>query len=253
MTQPVPDTRSVRLIQDGAAGAVIEVTVAAPIATVWDHLRDRELLARWHGWDAPGNEAEIDMIYHQYSRESGDQYSLEMMGGPEPGSYELGDRFDLRSDEGGAVVRITRSPKGGGGDWDAMYDDITQGWISFLAQLKFAVEQQLGKTRRTIFLHSGPGQPRRARAGVIDVQPGERYAVELSSRLPLNGTGWMRTDAQTGLTVDDYGPGLVVLADMASAKGTSVESSMAIITTYGLSDRDFAKVEKAWTKWWNQK
>jgi len=60
-----PSTEPVRLREDGDA-VTIEVTVAAPVATVWEHLRDPGLIGRWHGWDYEedgGLAGEIDLIY----------------------------------------------------------------------------------------------------------------------------------------------------------------------------------------------
>ena len=37
-------------------------------------------------------------------------------------------------------------------EWSAYYDDITEGWTSFLQQLKFMHEMHPGEERRTIFL-----------------------------------------------------------------------------------------------------
>lgn len=139
-------------------------------------------------------------------------------------------------------MRITRAPKGSGGEWDAMYDDITQGWISFLAQLRFAVEEQPNAARRTVFLASGPGPAARALLDVADLAPGDDYAIAPVTGLELSGTAWFRTDGQTGLTVADYGPGLVVLADKPGAEPGSAESSMAIVSTFGLDDAAFAAV-----------
>ena len=37
----------------------VEVTIAAPIETVWRALRDRDDLRRWHGWEDPTLDEEI--------------------------------------------------------------------------------------------------------------------------------------------------------------------------------------------------
>lgn len=229
----VPDTESVRLHEEGDH-VTIEVTVAAPVATVWEHLRDPALIARWHGWDYPGLDEEIGLIYGHGAREGQQPYVLETKGGAAPGSFEHGDRFDLREEGGGTVVRITRGPKGADPEWDAMYDDITEGWTSFLAQLRFAVERQHGRDRRTVFLAGGP-----APQAVRDL---------LATAPQAGGTQWFRTDHQTGLVVDAYGPGLVVAMDKPAASG--VEASMVIVSTFGLDAPAFAEIERSWTRWW---
>jgi hypothetical protein len=246
-----PDLTPVRL-QASDSEVVIEVTIGSPIATVWEHLRDPELIARWHGWDFDGLDEEIDFIYCQHAREGETPYVLESRGGPAPGSFELGDRFDLREEDGATVVRVTRGPKGTDPDWDAMYDDITQGWVSFLAQLRFALESAPSAVRRTVFLSSGPAAAVRELLGVSGLVAGDPYAVAPTPRLILQGRVWFDTAEQTGLTVEAYGPGVVVLADRTGDGPGRATSSMAIVSTYGLDDDDFAAVESAWVTWWTE-
>jgi len=47
----------------GSAAPTIEVTIAAPVATVWQSLRDPELIKRWHGWHFPDLDQEIQLIF----------------------------------------------------------------------------------------------------------------------------------------------------------------------------------------------
>jgi len=255
-TRPPTGTDDVRVTAT-EAGVVIEVTVAAPVETVWSHLRDPELIHRWHGWDYDGLADEIEVIYTRHVHEDAAAHVLRTRGGPAPGSVERGDRFDLRpadpDDPGGAtVVRITRGPQGTDDDWDAMYDDITQGWVSFLAQLRFAIEQHPGDDRRTVFCGSfaGPSTPARHLLGLVALRPGEPYAIAPAPGLPLAGRVWFCTDDQVGLAVDDYGPGLVVVADKPGDLPGTAATSMIIVSTFGLPDAKFAGIEAGWHAWW---
>ena len=47
----------------GSAAITIEVTIGAPMATVWQSLRDPELIKRWHGWHADELDEEISLIF----------------------------------------------------------------------------------------------------------------------------------------------------------------------------------------------
>ena len=132
---------------------VIEVTVGAPIETVWAHLRDPELIERWHGWLADGLDSEIDYIYRKHARETETPYVLELNRGSADTWVDGGDRFELSEAVGGTIVRITRGSRGGDEMWDAWYDDITEGWTSFLHQLRFTLEEAPEFPRRTIFLN----------------------------------------------------------------------------------------------------
>lgn len=242
--RPAPESVSVR---DEDGRPVVEVVVAAPVATVWEHLRDPALLSRWHGWDYDELDEEIDLIYFSDAREGADPYVLETKGGAAPGSFEQGDRFDLRASGDSTVVRITRGPRGTDPEWDAMYDDITQGWISFLAQLRFVVEAHGDVPRRTVFLHASGGPSARELLGLRGTRGGT-WSASPADGLDLAGTVFFRTDAQAGATVDAYGPGLVVAADTHGPDGTY--DSMVIVSTFGLDDDAFGAVETAWRRWW---
>jgi hypothetical protein len=243
--RPLPESVSVH---DEEGRPVIEVTVAAPVATVWEHLRDPALISRWHGWDYDELDEEIDLIYGSGAREADEPYVLETKGGSAPGSFEQGDRFELVASGDSTVVRITRGPRGTDPDWDAMYDDITQGWVSFLAQLRFVVEAHDDAPRRTVFLHAAGGPSARELLDLAGRDAGEAWSARPSSELELDGRTFFRTGAQTGATVDAYGPGLVVAADKAGPDGAW--DSMVIVSTFGLDDATFDEVETAWRRWW---
>src|SRR5689334_15481095 len=109
----------------------IEVTIAAPVETVWNALRDREKIRHWHGWEYEGGlDEEIEQIYFTRAVEDGTTLRL-----------GNGDVFAVEAVEGGSRVTLTRAPLGADPDWDAYYEDVTEGWITFLHQLRFAVER----------------------------------------------------------------------------------------------------------------
>lgn len=234
------------------APVVIEVTVGAPIETVWTHLREPDLIRRWHGWLADELDGEIDHIFRQHARESGTPYVLEIDRGSESGAWgDGGDRFELLEFQGGTRVRITRGARGSEEMWDAWYDDITEGWTSFLQQLRFTLEIQPGNMRRTVFLNvDGEGLASvRAVLGLTGVAPAASYNVDAGQGLDLRGSGWFVSEHQTGVTVDSFGPGLLVAADKPGDQGES-KGAMVIVTTYGQDDHDFARTEQLWGDWW---
>lgn len=145
----------------------IEVTVAAPVDVVWNALRDREKIRHWHGWDYEGLEQEIDLIFYTEHTEDARARTLELHGG---------DRFELQPDGDGTRITLTRSAPGGDPEWDAYYDDITQGWITFLHQLKFLLERRPDAPRRT---RCSSPRSRRDRSSTISacaMSPGNRPA-----------------------------------------------------------------------------
>ena len=97
-------------------------------------------------------------------------------------------------------------------DWDAWYDDVDEGWLSFLQQLRFALAYQWGEQRATIHVQADQldGPPAEL-AAVADGDPGERYEASVAGEA-LAGEVWFRSSRQLGLTVDAWGPGLLLFA-----------------------------------------
>ncbi len=231
---------------------VIEVTVAAPIEDVWRALRERDQLRNWHGWDytAPdgtdGLDAEIGVIYfnHAVTEEPPTRLSLGT------------DVFDLTETDHGVRVRITRSPRGANPDWDAYYDDITEGWRTFLQQLKWALERHPGQERVTHFTAGTPHAPGSVvgRLGLTDVAArpvGSPYHVSLPAGVEISGTVFFRTEHQLGLTVNEWGDGLLVAADSPAAAHRPVAGSSAILSTYGLRETELVELRVTWDRWWD--
>ncbi|WP_427884764.1 SRPBCC family protein [Kribbella sp. GL6] len=195
----------------------IEVTVAAPVETVWSALRDRDTIRHWHGWEYEGGlDEEIEQIYFTRAVEDGTTLRL-----------GNGDVFAVEPAAGGSRVTLTRAPLGADPDWDAYYDDVTEGWITFLHQLRFAVERHPGEPRHTLF-YTGTG--------------GRSPIDELDGLVPADSEVWYRSDHQLGLVVDAWGNGLLVLSHRPNGAST------AILSAYGDTDRDQLDAESS--KWW---
>jgi hypothetical protein len=225
----------------------VEVTVAASPEEVWRALRDPELIRRWHGWHMPdgGLDEEVRVIYQTGVTEDPDGFVLEVSGG---------DRFSLHPTDGDTVVRVTRAPRGADPDWEAYYDDITEGWRTFLEQLRFAVERHALAPRRTLMLEG-----RLADAGslvealglsdVAALAPGSRYRAAVTGE-ELTGEVWARSARQLALTVDGFGDGLLVLAEQPVTEHRPEGGALLVLTTYGLDDAGFERMRVHWSRWW---
>lgn len=175
---------------------IVEVTVAAPADAVWRALRDPAELRRWHGWEFDGLDAEIKAIYLDDVTVSDADRTLDTHGG---GRFEL----EPRGDE--TIVRITRAAPAGQDSWDGIYDEICEGWLAFVQQLRYYLERHPGEERRTILLRR---------------------------EIPLpGGESWYSAERQSGVLLDDYG--LV-----------SVVDGKTIASTYGLDDEALAQLEE---------
>jgi uncharacterized protein YndB with AHSA1/START domain len=228
----------------------VELTIAAPVDEVWQAMRDPALIRRWHGWEFEtdgGLDAEIDLIYRQHATETQPGHTL-----------DLGDGTTFTLHDAGAgrtLVRMVRAPRGSNPDWDDYYEDINEGWVTFLHQLRFALERHPGADRRTLFFSGTPGEAGEPRAALrldrIAGAPGERYRTDLVGE-PVTGEVWFRSSRQTGLSVDGWGDGLMITGTAPPSSKRPHPQAMAVLTTYGLDDKEFEELSERWTRWWER-
>lgn len=206
---------------------VLEVTIAAPVEVVWRSLREPDLIKAWHGWHCDSLDAEVQMIFLD-GVDADDAAHVLQAGGE--------DTFTCEAVPEGTRVRITRPAYRPGEEWSAYYDDVTEGWRSFLQQLRFLHEVHPGEARRTVAL-LGEGDA----AGVSDLWS--------TTPVPL-GDDWYvsETGTQRGVLVPDLGPGLLIILIKPTGEGQVF--AMAVLTTYGLDDGQFDRERDAWTAWW---
>lgn len=228
---------------------VVEVTVAATADEAWDALRDSARTAQWFGWDAETLEGEIAYIFQDHATADDAGRVLRFSGVP--------DRYEVEDiGEGRSAVRLIRAGKQRSqSEWGAFYDDMIQGWITFTHQLALYLDRHRTGQRRTIYLTGQANDPQTlppsaamALESIRSAAPGSRYAVEAAGE-QLTGEVRFATALQTGLTVEGWGDGLLVLVDRPSAEGQPA-AGWAVLTTYGLSDDAFHALETRWKAWW---
>jgi hypothetical protein len=225
----------------------LSVVINSDAQQVWTMLREPSKVAEWHGWQADDQAAEINEIYFSPNVvEGADHTSLVVDGG---------DVFTLKPVPTGTEVSVTRAAVDHNSEWAAWDEDITQGWLTFLQQLRFALERHPHGRRRTIFF-SVPGTEGSAieKLGVSDVpSPGEPYSLTLATGEEITGKVWFRSNHQVGLTVHGYaehGEGLVIVADQPSIPDIRPDGgSLMIVSTYDLGAHRLEDVRKYWDKW----
>jgi len=231
---------------------VVDVTIAAPIEQVWQALRDPALLAQWFGWDYDKLADEIDGYF--------------VAGGVEvePGRrLDLGgDVFELEVAGSGTRVRLVRAEPPAGDTWDGVYDDVDEGWRTFLAQLAFWLEAQQGagrttSPRRTIYLAGhraeADGPTLTAAAGLAAIASaavGDRYEATAVTGETLAGTIRYRTEHQVGLSVDAWGPGMLVLAGRPGSPKSPHGGGFALLTLFGADAEAVGRLTAAWAAAW---
>ena len=223
----------------------VETSIAAPFETVWHALRDPASIRRWHGWEYDGLDTEIAEIY------------LHGVKADEPaGTIAIaeGSRFVVEDHGPQTVVRVTMAAPAGDAGWEEFYDDIREGWTSFVHQLRFALERHPGEDRRTLQLDGAGPRPLVPAALGLDgaERAGEPYAGTTGWGERWSGEVLFRNEHQIGLTVDGYGPGLVVLHAKPPAKRPPHGGGMAIVTSYGLDAAAQATLEDRWAAWWRE-
>lgn len=232
---------------------LVDVTIAAPIETVWRALRDPAQIENWFGWDASSLAEEIKYIF--VDNATGDEANRVIQFDEWEGEG-ISENVELTRVEGGTRLRLVRA---GGApiDWTGVYEDISQGWVNFFQQLRLALELHPGEARRTIYLSGesrpGVGEPS-AELGLgeaADLAPGQDYAARLGTGDSASGKVWYETHFQIGLTVDQWNDGLLVVTDMGVSPRRPHGGGSVLLTTYGLAAEDFAALETRWKQWWS--
>ena len=216
----------------------VQVTVAAPPSAVWHALRDRDRIRQWHGWEFEGGadgglDQEIELIY--FTDVETDEHGILLNGG---------DRIDLEPVEGGTRVTLTRAAPADDPDWDNYYDDITEGWITFIEQLRFAVEVHPDDARRTILLRGPVGISPLAALSAEDLQPDDEFELQLPGE-KATGRVRFRSEHQLGLAVDGWNHGLLVLTHEPEAG-----LGMALLSLYDVDEELRSALSARWHEWW---
>lgn len=229
---------------------LVEVTIAAPAEAVWDAITDPAKIYNWFGWDAVGLKDEVAYIFVDHAQRDDARRVLVFEG--------VNDRFEVIDQGGQTVLRVIRTVADSD-SWDGIYEDMTEGWISFVQQLKLAMEQHGLGPRRTIYLEGAAragGQAPLAALGLSDVAdtpPGAALAVTLPTGEAVEGRAWHRTPWQFGLTVPQWGDGLLIVTDKSTTETSPDGRGALILTTYGLSEPEFAALEARWKGWWDDR
>lgn len=237
---------------DRVSQTVVDLTINAPIDMVWIALRDPAQIATWFGWDAPTLAEEIGFIFIDSATADGERHHIQF------GEWEGASDAIALTEEGERTRLVVERVGGAPLDWAGRYDDMAEGWVTFFQQLRLALEHHAGQVRRTIYLsgasRSGVGAPSAELGlgdGAVRGTPGEAYAATLSTGDTVSGLVWYETHFQRGLTVEQWGHGLLVVTDMGVSPKRPHGGGSVLLTTYGMDDADFAALEARWTQWWN--
>ena len=223
---------------------LVEVTVPAPADAVWAALRDPDKIKDWFGWDTEGLKDEIDFIFVTHAEADDARRVVTFVG--------VNDRYEVEARGDTSVVRVVRSAPAG--EWSDVFDGMIEGWISFTWQLAFAFARHPGQARRTIFFSGPPREDRPARSLLgLDAAPapGEPWSMPLGPDADGSGRVWFLARHQTGVTVDAWGDGLLVVVDQPPTEKHPRGTTMMTLTTYGFNDAALADLQTRWQGWWD--
>lgn len=225
---------------------LVDLEVDAPLDVVRAALTEPEQIRRWFGWDAEGLEEEIRLIFVEQAT-----------AGPEGLTWADGDSIVLEDRGERTGVRVLRPAHGPG--HDEVYDEIDEGWILFLHQLRFALERHRGQERRTVMVPAvdlgSDDDPLLGRLGLRDLgdEPvGEPYSIERPDGSRFSGQVWFQTDLQIGLTVAEEGDALLVVARRPPASAPPHGTAMFVLSLYDVDDDAVRAAEERWGAWWGQ-
>lgn len=223
----------------------LRVVVAAPVDDVWAWLTDPALIGRWFGWEHDALEDEIAMIFVDGVARSRSKLRFETNGG---------GLFLLQDSPAGTVVELRRPLEDA--DPGAGYDDIDEGWTTFVQQLRLGVERHRDEERRALQLAGklpSAGAPRTWESlGLSDaalLEVGARYTATTPFGEELAGEVWFRSRHQLGLTVDAWGDGLLVAVQRPADDERPHGGVRLVLTSYGLDPIAFAGWFERWNRW----
>jgi Activator of Hsp90 ATPase homolog 1-like protein len=208
----------------------VEVVVEAPREEVWRALTEPERVARWFGWDYDGLEGEIKYIFVDHARQ--DPPALLVLDDGE-------DNQTIELVEEGPRTRVICVRPGSleGADWDDLYEDVREGWITFFNQLRHSVERHPDEDRRTIRL-TGDAVP----ADVVEALGRE-----------VGGPVWHEGRFQYAVAAGGDGDVLVGVHPKLPIDAREPAPVALTVTSYGLDETALEALRDHWQSWWAER
>lgn len=125
----------------------VEVEVDAPRDVVWRELTEPERIRHWFGWEYDGLDDEIKFIFVEHAKPVPPD-RIELVQGGETELVSLGDR---------TLIRVVKPGDLDAAEWQDVYGDIEEGWITFFNQLRFKLAR--GGRERHMLVRTGSVVP----------------------------------------------------------------------------------------------
>jgi len=244
-----------------------EIEIDAPPEAVWKAISTGEGLSRWYAeearvepraggenWVSWGEGQEVGN--QNLTWEPGRRLSV---GHPDHATATDWNAividFEIETRGGRTVLKLVQSGLPAGPDWDSMDEGTSVGWEMFLLALKFNLERQAGKPRRTIVRYFGSPRSADETFGALrellgiaanDLRAGARYAARTAGGDEIGGE---IIAVQPGhllvATVQELGDALLGFTVHATGEGAFVNF---IVGTYGLPDAQYDEAKARWSQ-----
>lgn len=234
---------------DPKPNVLVELTISAPVDTVWKAVRDPEQITQWFGWESETLAEEIALIFGSPDVVDEAEHKLKF------GEWEgIADGFELVERDGKTLLRVVRFgalPE----NWDDIYSDVREGWMTFVHQLRLWVERHHGQVRRTVYLSAPTPEDGKTLSDALGLHamwkapPDSPSVVELPTESP-SVSALYRSGFQLGLNVPAWGGGLLVVTDMPADAKHPARGSL-LITTFGMENQAASEFAQRWTQWWD--
>ncbi len=235
---------------------IVQVDVHAPVATVWEHVRDPRLVRRWYGWDHEGLDAQIAHLL------AGVREEHDHADGTTTRSLEWRnhDRLTVTAHDAEPTrthVAVTRASHQGLSTFDGVFDDVDEVWIQSVHQLAFALGVHPGEDRLTFDAHGLDAGDRRDpllfRAGLHGVR-GLPVGGHVDATRPdgsrVGGTVVYKSEHQVGVHLHGIAESLLVLVVRPPVERPPHGTVDATLSTYGMPDDVLAEARRRWAGWW---
>jgi hypothetical protein len=230
---------------------IVAMEISAPSTTVWQHLRQPDLVRRWYRWDAPDLDEHVrQFVGATEGRGEDTSHTLTWH------NHDVLSVHGVEGRPGVTHVSVTRSSHDLAG-YDGVYDYADAIWVAGMEQLRFALAIHPKQERRTLSifgLDAGDHRDRLLdRAGLHGIR-GVPLGGNVQARRPdgtlLGGILLRKSDELLVLDLHGITQSLLVLIETPAASAPPHGTVGAVLSTYGLDDETFEEVRDRWTAWW---
>ncbi len=243
-----------------------EIEIDAPPEAVWKAISTGEGLTRWYAEEArvePRIGGENWISWGEGQEVGNQNLAWEpgrrlTVGHPDHATANdwqaMVIDFEIEARGGRTLLKLVQSGLPAGPEWDGMDEGTDVGWEMFLFALKYSLERQAGKPRRTVFRYWASPRSADETFGALlkllgiamdDLRAGARYAATTAGGEKIAGEIIaVEPGHLLAATIEPLGDALVSLTVHATNEGAYVNF---IVGTFGLPEAQYAEAKARWS------